>query len=201
MTDHHDDTMNASPADEPETTVVESNTAQAAELAWSRDDGVDDQGSQRYSWLSVWSIVGVIAACSVVAAIVVWLSHNRHHVASPAAPTTTVAAPTTSAGASPPATVTVTAPPPVTVTAAPPTLEGVDAKFISFLRSNDIDSYFVRLSDHEAIADAHLVCNDMLHGTPTQNVADNLPGISTQQLAWFIDTASANYCPQFGGDA
>ena len=42
MTDHQDNTMNASPADEPETTVVESNTVQAAELAWSRDDGVDN---------------------------------------------------------------------------------------------------------------------------------------------------------------
>jgi hypothetical protein len=89
----------------------------------------------------------------------------------------------------------------VTVTVAPPTpkLEGVDARFIAFLRNNDVGSTYASVSDSTAIANAHLICTDMLHGTGFQNVADNL-GLSSAQIAWFADTASANYCPQFGGD-
>ncbi len=67
------------------------------------------------------------------------------------------------------------------------------------MRNNDSDSYFTRISDSEAIADAHLICNDMVHGAPAMDVQVKLPGISNQTFAWFQDTASANYCPPLGG--
>jgi Protein of unknown function (DUF732) len=96
-----------------------------------------------------------------------------------------------------PPTVTVTAPPPVTVTAAAPPepkLEGVDAHFISFLRNNDVGSVYANVSNATAIANARLICTDMLHGTGFDNVANNL-NLDSAQIAWFADTASASYCP------
>jgi hypothetical protein len=36
----------------------------------------------------------------------------------------------------------------------------------------------------------------------TQNARDNLPGISSNDWGYFLDTATANYCPgpQLGGN-
>ena len=79
-------------------------------------------------------------------------------------------------------------------------LEGVDAKYIADLRGSDPDSFFVKFSDADLISDARLLCSDMLHNTMTQNARDNLPGITSNDWVYFLDRATANYCPQVGGN-
>jgi hypothetical protein len=134
----------------------------------------------------------------VAAAITVlgWIMlHKDRPVPSPAAGKIT--SPAAAPAPPPPVTLPVMTPPPPAPAPTTPALEGVDARFIAFLRNNDPDSFFVRIDNSTAIADAHLVCKDMLHGVSTQNVADKLEAISTQDFAWFVDTATANYCPQY----
>jgi Protein of unknown function (DUF732) len=175
-------------------------TQASPELAWSSAEETEE--FERRSWQQTFRHAGIVlvgAAFMAVGVAAVGLLVHQSHWAQPSASTMTQAP-----IALPPAptTVTVTAPPPVTVTAeAPPEpkLEGVDARFITFLRSNDVGSVYANVSNATAIANARLVCTDMLHRTGFQNVADNL-GLSGAQVAWFADTASANYCPQFGGD-
>jgi hypothetical protein len=175
------------------------------ELAWSSDTETEEFDHR--SWGHTWRNAGVVVgAAALVATGIAVYGHLNHRTKSAQTTVSQTLAPTMSAApvAPPPApaTVTVTAPPPVTVTAdAPPEpkLEGVDAKFISFLRNNDAGSVYANVSNATAIANARLICTDMLHRAGFQNVADNL-NLTSAQIAWFADTASANYCPQYGGD-
>ena len=217
-----DDTRSAEDfADEPETTVVESDTStvDARELAWSLDDGDDEP--QRQPWRSVWGIVGVIAACSIVIAgvtgVVLWVTrqHNDVQPLSPQPTSTAVAEPTPTGpkycapghnadkgclpvvNAGPPATVTVTAPTPTTT--ATPALQGADAKFITFLRGSGPIG-FNAVSTTSAIADAHLVCADLQQGTGFQNINDRLQNLSPDDVIWFVNVVPGFYCPQFHND-
>jgi hypothetical protein len=179
-----DDTR-AAPSDEPETVVVDSHTISVdhAELAWSLDD--EPVESQRQPWRSVWGIVGVIAACSVVAAgvigLVVWLvSRSGHDVPPPkpsAAPTvsSSVAAPAPTSTVPPVTTVTVKPAPPPSVTAAPPPAPlptatttlgpptftlAQDHQLVRRLRLNSSSAYpdLANTSDGLLIHYAHEVC-------------------------------------------
>lgn len=179
-------------------------TQVSPELAWSSEQETEE--FERRPWQQTLRYAGIVvvgAAFVAMGIALVGLLIHQSRSAQLNTPTTTQT-PTPPPVALPPlpTTVTVTAPPPVTVTAeAPPEpkLEGVDARFIAFLRNNDVGSVYVNVSNATAIANARLICSDMLHNSGFQNVADNL-GLSDAQLAWFADTASANYCPQFGGN-
>lgn len=210
-----DDTRQAEPGDEPETTSVPTSAAPTPELAWSLDDGTDEP--QRHPWRSVWGLVALIAACSIVAAggigIVLWVLRQHHDEPPPPA-----AQPTTTA----PATVTVTAAPTtapgpkycepghnadkgclpvVAETPAPTTtgLQGADAKFVTFLRGSGPIG-FNAISTTTAIADAHLVCEDLQQGTGFQNINDKLQNLSPNDIIWFVNVVPGFYCPQFHND-
>jgi hypothetical protein len=201
----NDDTILGAAADDT-TVVPDIHPTQASrELAWSSEDETDE--FERRSWGHTWRNAGIVVGAAALVAIGIGvfglLTHHSQSAQTTASPTSApglTPAPVAQAPAL--ATATVTAPPPVTVTAeAPPEpkLEGVDAKFISFLRDNDVGSVYANVSNATAIANARLICTDMLHRTGFQNVADNL-NLTSAQIAWFADTASANYCPQYGGD-
>lgn len=198
-----DDTQVVAAADDTE--VVDTSTAEAATgngLAWSLDDTVEYQAPGR--WRSRLITVGLTALVMIaavgVAAFGLHLLEHQHRTATATPSLAPSAAPASLPPAPPPPTQTII----TTIQVAPPPppepkLEGADARFIAFLRNNDVGSVYANVSNSTAIANARLVCTDMLHGTGFQNVADNL-GLSSAQLAWFVDTASANYCPQFGGN-
>jgi Protein of unknown function (DUF732) len=198
----NDDTILGAVADDTAVVPDVHPTQASRELAWSNDAETEefDQRSWGHTWRNAGIVVG--AAALVATGIGVFGLLARHSQSAQTTASTTSAPALTAAQPPAPATVTVTAPPPVTVTAeAPPEpkLEGVDAKFISFLRNNDVGSVYANVSNATAISNALLICTDMLHRTGFQNVADNL-NLTPAQIAWFADTALANYCPQYGGD-
>jgi hypothetical protein len=220
MTDNNDDTVIGAANDE--TAVVARGTELAKALAWGDeaestetaphhfqdgdtdeldddDDDLDDDDN------SIPRIVWVFGAVIIVGVIylAVMLGYALHrNPATPPAPTTSASAPTSTPVAAPPPSEASVPPPTATATVAPstPRLEGVDAKFIADLRGSDPDSFFAKFSDADVISDARLVCSDMLHSTMTQNARDNLPGISSNDWVNFLDRATANYCPQLGGN-
>jgi hypothetical protein len=201
----NDDTILGAVADDTAVVPDIHSTQASPELAWSSEAETEefDQRSWGHTWRNAGVVVGAAAVIATGIGVFGFLSHHSQSAQTAASRTsapTLTAAPIAQPPA--PATVTVTAPPPVTVTAkAPlePKLEGVDAKFISFLRDNDVGSVYANVSNATAIANARLICTDMLHRAGFQNVADNL-NLTSAQIAWFADTASANYCPQYGGD-
>jgi hypothetical protein len=201
----HDDTVVGAGADDTAVVPDIRPTQASPELAWSSEAETEefDQRSWGHTWRNAGLVVGAAALIAIGIDVVGLLTHHSQSAQTTASITsapTSIAAPAAPAPA--PATVTVMAPPPVTVTAeAPPEpkLEGVDAKFISFLRNNDVGSVYANVSNATAISNARLICTDMLHNAGFQNVADNLH-LTSAEIAWFADTASANYCPQYGGD-
>lgn len=201
----NDDTILGAGADDTAVVPDIHPTQASPELAWSSEAETKelDQRSWGHTWRNAGVVVGAAALVATGIGVFGFLSHHSQSTHTTVSPTS-AARPTAAPIAQPPtpATVTVTAPPPVTVTAeAPPEpkLEGVDAKFISFLRNNDVGSVYANVSNATAIANARLICTDILHRAGFQNVADNL-SLTSAQIAWFADTASANYCPQYGGD-
>ncbi len=189
---------------DPETTVVDTDTAAAPELAWALADDTDEPVTHR-GWSSAWGIVAVIIACSIVIAgvtgVVLWVSRQRSNLPPPpveAKPITTVAQSNT-----PPIPVTVTAAPPAPVvvptTTAVPTLQGADARFVTFLRGSGPIG-FNAISTAEAIADAHLVCTDLQQDSGFQNINDKLQNLSPNDIIWFVNIVPGFYCPQFHND-
>lgn len=202
-----EDTASSEHGADAETSQVPPPPRDESGLAWSVDDDTDEVPAiwrGRLIWAGLSVLLVAIAAALVLLVSTLLGRHSTNDarpqpVPSPRETTTVAVAPPTAQVAPPSAGI---APPRATVTVTPPTaaLEGVDARFISFLRNNDPDSFFTRIYNATAIADAHLVCKDFLNGASTQNAADRMPGISRQDFARFIDAASANYCPQYGGN-
>jgi hypothetical protein len=148
------------------------------------------------------ALVSVGAAVAALIAVLGWFLLHKDRPGPQAE--TGQSTSTVTALAPPPAPVAVPLPP-VTVTVAPPApsrpaLTGVDAKFIVFLRNNG-PSTFSDISDTAAIANAHLICKDMLQGAPTRDIAARMPSISPNDFAWFLDTSTAYFCPQIGGNS
>jgi hypothetical protein len=112
-----DETTHAPPSEEPETSVVASDTTTVDrdELAWSLDDTDDELKAEHRSWTDTWKTTAMILACAALVAAMVggliwgWHAVNRHSAAPPTptlASTPSAAAPTPSAPAptpSPPA--------------------------------------------------------------------------------------------------
>lgn len=197
---HASDLTQAGRAPGEETTSLPTAAAATPELAWSLDDDADEPAHR--PWRSVWGIVAVIAACSVVIAgvtgVVLWVSRTSSDGALPRPPTTTVAQSTT-----PAPTVTVTAapttPPVIVPTTTEPTttgLQGADARFITFLRGSG-PKIFNAISTTAAIADAHLVCEDLQQDKGFQNINDKLQNLSPNDITWFVNVVPGFYCPQF----
>jgi hypothetical protein len=209
MTDHQDHDTEAAPTEQaspPTTELPPANHAAATPEAWSLDDTAEvDSDSPRRGRLVSVGLVGlvvVVAGALIYLAATLFGSGSSKHVEPSAKPSTTVpvAAPT------PPPAVTATAapapPPAVEPPAPPPTpaLSGPDARFITDLHINGM----FPPDEQAVIGDAHLACQDLANGASNANTADRLrlfwPGIHLTQVVWFVDTASAIYCPQIGGD-
>jgi Protein of unknown function (DUF732) len=165
-------------AEPPRTIGPDTRTRAGSPPGWSTEDGEDkalvDKRKQRRSALRIAAVVLGVAGLAIRIGMG---DFQLHRTSSPPTSTWDPAAPIET-----------------------PQLEGVDAKFIGVLRSNAPDSFFTSVSDGDAIADAHRVCDELREREATQNLVPYLPTISSQDLAWFVDTARANYCPKPSGD-
>jgi heme/copper-type cytochrome/quinol oxidase subunit 2 len=195
-----DDTAAASPADEPETTVSKTAHVDRSELAWSLDDDSDEP--QRQPWRSVWGIVAVIAACSVVVAgvigLVVWLvSRSGHDVPPPkpsAAPTvsSSVAAPAPTSTVPPVTTVTVTAPPTTTTSLTP---QERDAQFVALVAPK-LPSW---ANDRLPLVGQD-ICKGIGEGKSQAELVDieqRLGDLTWDAANFLVTTAVQTYCPQY----
>lgn len=150
-----DDTRQAEPGDEPETTSVPTSAAPTPELAWSADDGDDE--SQRRSWPRTAALAtGIVAAGAAIGAGL-WLAVpgfkttvTNHVVPQHSTTTTVAAAPSTT-----PPTVTVVKP------SVPPVLSADDRRLLYQLRS--VEGYE---ADNPAlvVAHAHRYCELIQQG-------------------------------------
>lgn len=150
-----DDTRQAEPGDEPETTSVPTSAAPTPELAWSADDGDDE--SQRRSWPRTAALAtGIVAAGAAIGAGL-WLAVpgfkttvTNHVVPQHSTTTTVAAAPSTT-----PPTVTVVKP------SVPPVLSADDQRLLYQLRS--VEGYE---ADNPAlvVAHAHRYCELIQQG-------------------------------------
>lgn len=177
-------------------------------VKWLRpDDEVwTDEDDAAYSRGTVKMFVGLIAVAVIAAGwmIYFWQSHRNPPPENPGPSWVTHQVPTLpppAAAEAPPTSVTVTVTATPTAEAPPPApeLTGVDAHFIAFIRTNDGGGKYADVSDERLIKNAHLACTDLENKSGFDNVAINLD-LSNGGVAWFADTATANYCPQLGGN-
>lgn len=182
-----DDTRSAEGfTDEPETTVVESDTStvDAHPLAWSLDDEPDLK--LRQPWRSAWGIAGLIAAAGAVAlgaAVAIWLSSLPVGVPPEAKPP---ASPSAS-----PKTVTVTA-----TTTKPTLVTMTETQFLA-----DMRKFLPETLQGTIVADANVVCSDFGNGATytgeVNHVHAVLTGLSRAQSEILVDDAIKTYCPQY----
>jgi hypothetical protein len=202
------DETQAGPAAEADTTIVDPPPRDEPEQAWSTGDTAAEPRPYRHGRLVSAGLV-VVVVLIVAAVVVLMVNFNRPSAPSAAPNTSHVEVPP------PPGPIGVNAephpgavappPPPPIVTAAPPSpptpaLSPKDSRFINALADQGLSAP----NDRAIIADAQLVCTDMSQTISLANVGTRLrtlwPLIPDFQVAWFIDEASATYCPQFGGN-
>jgi len=187
---------------EPETSTIDAATRAAPLLAWSLVAESDEP--QRQPPRSVWGIVGVIAACSLVAAgvtgIVVWLSRPQRDV--PPAPPTAQPTVTPSVSAAPvPAPVpsivkqTISATPTATVPVSP---EDRDARFTALLMQQHLPPIF----NDRPVEAAQGWCRSLAEGEYTKRTAiatilRSLNEVTLDQATFYMNAVVETYCPQY----
>lgn len=199
-----DDTQAAPPPDDPETSVIDSDTVAAPEPshAWSLDDEPDELAPARHGRI-VWAGLAILVAGIVAAVILLgttffgWLPlKHAEPRAIPATTTATkpVAAPPVPAPA-PTATVTVT---PTTPAALSP--EERDARFTALIAAKIPMKYTQGLplvAEHTCEAIGQGESQQQRVSDILDNVASEGKSLTWDQATFFVTTAVQMYCPQY----
>jgi Protein of unknown function (DUF732) len=190
-----DDTMGRSeiPNDDPETTIVATDTAAAPELAWSVDD--DDEQPEHRSWEDAGSAAGLIVAVCAAVAVVVYVVHTmggHHDAAVPSRAVITTVHPT---AAAPAPAVTTT----VTVTPTPVLPVDKDARFLALIEPLHLGPGYISPQS------ARSGCRELEEGNGTRaswiaRALENAPALSIDQVTGAINTAVEVYCPEYAND-
>jgi len=202
-----DDTMQAPPPDEPETTasaagayadtnIVEpaAKSTEGSDLAWS----LGDDQPEYQSWRSTWGRMAIILSCVAVLGgaigVVLWLSGLSGKDAQPRSTVTVTAAPP------PPVTITVMPAPPVTVTPPPSTPTATQDEQFWRLFHQDVPTETNR---EWAIKVGHSVCPEMeglhLAGYQVEDQISHSWAIPASTAAAIHGAAVTAYCPQLMG--
>jgi hypothetical protein len=206
-----DDTAAAPEPQDPETTIVATDTVAAPELAWS----IDDEPTtviDRHSWSDTGGNAATVLGIALMAAIGVYVVHtiNHHHDVQVSAPATTHP---TAASAMPSApvlttvTVTPTAAPTKTADVAVPTTTAV-APTTPTRGLSDDDFYMLLLTEdgvvsmprNQGIQLGHDTCSSLgLTGNEkgTENWLMSTYSFSFIQAATVKAAAAQVYCPQY----
>jgi hypothetical protein len=181
--------------DEPETSVIDSDTRQAAALAWSDDDEPDQP--QRHSWRVTWWYVTLIAGYSAVLALgvgaVLWANtfHPHQPVDDSPLPTTPPAVePLTPWSAAPPPVAPTST---VTQTVTP---ADRDARFVAQVHAN-LPAVFY----DGPVESAQNLCREIATGDGTKRsdiaVWVTLPDVTVEKATFWWNLATSTYCPQY----